>query len=196
MRGPFGAPARPVAAAQRRRGRCCGSASTGGAPSVVIARGAARALAARVAPARSTPHSRQDDDADVDGLRHVRRAGVLPLRAAHERGECGGGRGERPAWPQPDGAARARLACARRLRARGGRDAPFRPAVGRRATAWSACACRSRACAAGAARSEPGARVRARAVGRAPRAESFAPFSGARREATSSGARVKRVRRS
>ena len=93
---PIGAPARPVAVAQRRRGRCCGSASTGGAPSVVIARGAARALAARVAPARSTPHSRQDDDADVDGLRHVRRAGVLPLRAAHERGECGGGRSERP----------------------------------------------------------------------------------------------------
>jgi len=36
--------------------------------------------------------SRLDADADVDGLRHVRRAGVLPSRAAHERGECGGGR--------------------------------------------------------------------------------------------------------
>ena len=63
------------------------------------------------------------------------------------------------------GAARAQLACARRARARVGRDAPFRAAVGRRATAWSARARRSRACAAGAARGEPGALVRARAMG-------------------------------
>ena len=79
--------------------------------------------------------------------------------------ESVGAGGERPAWPRPDGAARAQLACARRARARVGRDAPFRAAAGRRATAWSARARRSRACAAGAARGEPGALVRARAMG-------------------------------
>ena len=63
---------------------CAGLEAALGSESVSTAGASVRAGAARRAGAYA--------DADVDGLRHVRRAGVLPSRAAHERGECRGGR--------------------------------------------------------------------------------------------------------